>query len=235
MGGFCLVVEFYRWWSVTNGTEKRKKKKYKNKKNCWTFQNFFFSFINCIGLRADAVGILTNNCLLFPHYSYGPVSPHCAHCTAPLSILLSLLRQGVALHCTALHNTAVQYTLLHYIAVHCTALHNTAVQYTLLHYIAVHCTALHNTAVQYTLLPCTALHCTALHNTAVQYTLLHHTALHYSVLLCSPVLHLTTLSCTDLLHCIALHCTVLLHCIALAHWVSIMEGLVGRYPGLTAL
>ena len=60
---------------------------------------------------------------------------------------------------------------------HCTALHCTALYYTVLHGAALHCTALHGTAWQ-----CMALHCTVLHCTALHFFLLHCTAMHHTIL-----------------------------------------------------
>ena len=57
---------------------------------------------------------------------------------------------GFAMHCAALHYTALCCTALHYPVVCCTALH---------------CTVLHCTALYCTVLHCPTLHCAALHYT----------------------------------------------------------------------
>ena len=76
---------------------------------------------------------------------------------------------GAVPSCTALHCTALGYTVLH-----CTALHYTILHCTALHYTVLHCTALHYTA----------LHCTALHRN-LQYCKLYFPALHCTVPQCS--------------------------------------------------
>ena len=100
------------------------------------------------------------------------------------------------LHCTAA--TALQCTVLHYIALLYTALHCIALHCTELHWIALHCTALN-----FIVLHCTAWHCIALNCTTLRCIALHCTALHFTALHCS---YLTPLHCI-VLPCSALHCT----------------------------